>query len=151
MKVIEVLKSNKQVLATCAPEEPVLTVSERLTALNIGAMPVCGTSGLLIGVISERDVVRAFARCGARLTERYVRDLMTREVITCGPDDGMADAENRMNQHHIRHLPVVDRGKLVGMLSIRDVTAWRLQESRHEVNVLRDAAIAARVETAAAG
>lgn len=56
----------------------------------------------------------------------------------------MADAKSRMNQHHIRHLPVVDRGKLVGMLSIRDVTVWRLQESRSPVNVLRDAVISAR-------
>jgi CBS domain-containing protein len=150
VRVIEVLQSNRQVLATCAPEEPILTISERLTALNIGAMPVCGSSGLLIGVISERDIVRAFARCGARLTERYVRDLMTREVITCGPDDSMADAESRMNQHHIRHLPVVDRGKLVGMLSIRDVTVWRLQESRSEVNKLRDAASVAHVVDATA-
>ena len=69
---------------------------------------------------------------------------MTKEVVTCGPNESMAEAESRMNKHHIRHLPVVDRGKLVGMLSIRDVTAWRLQESRNEVNVLRDAVIAAR-------
>ena len=88
--------------------------------------------------------MRGFARNGARLTERYVRDLMTREVVTCSPDDSMADAESRMNKHRIRHLPVVERGKLVGMLSIRDVTAWRLQELRNEVNVLRDAVIAAR-------
>ncbi len=145
MKVIEVLHSNKQVLAKCTPEEPILTVSERLSALNIGAMPVCGAGGDgLIGIISERDIVRGFARMGGRLTERHVRDLMTKEVVTCGPDDSMADAESRMNKHHIRHLPVVDRGKLIGMLSIRDVTAWRLQESRNEVNVLRDAVIAAR-------
>ena len=144
MKVIDVLQLNNHVLATCTAEEPILTISERLSALNIGAMPVCGAGAALIGVISERDVVRGFARNGARLTERYVRDLMTREVVTCSPDDSMADAESRMNKHRIRHLPVVERGKLVGMLSIRDVTAWRLQESRNEVNVLRDAVIAAR-------
>jgi CBS domain-containing protein len=144
MKVIEVLQSNKQVLASCTPDEPIVTISERLSALNIGAMPVCGPSGALIGVLSERDIVRGFARNGAKLTERYVRDLMTREVVTCDPDDTMADCESRMNKHRIRHLPVVDHGKLVGMLSIRDVTVWRLQESRSEVNVLRDAVIAAR-------
>jgi CBS domain-containing protein len=144
MKVGEILQWNRQVLSTCTAEEPILTISERLSALNIGAMPVCGAGAALIGVISERDIVRGFARNGARLTERYVRDLMTREVVTCSPDDSMTDAESRMNKHHIRHLPVVERGKLVGMLSIRDVTAWRLQESRNEVNVLRDAVIAAR-------
>ena len=144
MRVIEVLQSNKQVLACCSADEPILTISERLTALNIGAMPVCGAGATLIGVISERDIVRGFARNGARLTERYVRDLMTREVVTCGPNDSMAEAESRMNQRRIRHLPVVDGNKLVGMLSIRDVTTWRLQQSREEVSVLRDAVIAAR-------
>ena len=109
MKVIEVLQSNKQVLACCAPDEPILTISERLTALNIGAMPVCGKAPL-IGVISERDVVRAFARHGARLTERYVRtpDDPRSHHLRSGRQHG--HAENRMNQHHIRHLPVVDRG-----------------------------------------
>lgn len=82
MKVIEVLQSNKQALASCAPGEPIRTISERLSALNIGAMPVCGTGGALIGVISERDVVRGFAsqRCEAYRALR--RDLMTREVVT---------------------------------------------------------------------
>ena len=144
MKVIEVLKSNKQILACCTADEPILTISERLHSLNIGALPVCGANKALIGVISERDVVRGFARNGAKLTERYVRDLMTREVITCGPDETMAEAESLMNKHRIRHLPVVDGGKLIGMLSIRDVTVWRLQESRNEVNLLRDVVIAAR-------
>ena len=86
MKVIEVLKSNRQVLACCTADEPILTIAERLSSLNIGAMPVCGADSTLIGVISERDLVRGFARNGAKLTERYVRDLMTREVVTCGPE-----------------------------------------------------------------
>jgi len=144
MKVIDSLQANKQVLASCTPDEPVLTVSERLSTLNIGAMPVCGAGAALVGVISERDILRGFARNGAKLTERYVRDLMTRDVVTCSPNDAMADAEARMNKHHIRHLPVVEGKRLVGMLSIRDVTVWRLQESRDEVKVLRDAVIAAR-------
>jgi CBS domain-containing protein len=144
MKVIEVLKSNRQVLACCTPEEPILTVAERLSSLNIGAMPVCGADSTLVGVISERDLVRGFARNGAKLTERYVRDLMTREVVTCGPDETMAVAESLMNKHRVRHLPVVDGGRLVGMLSIRDVGVWRLEESRNEVNLLRDVVIAAR-------
>ncbi len=144
MKVIDVLQSNKQVLASCTPDEPILTISERLSTLNIGAMPVCGPDAALVGVISERDIMRGFARNGAKLTERYVRDLMTRDVVTCGPSDTMIEAEGRMNKHKIRHLPVVDGGKLIGMLSIRDVIVSRLQESRSEVNVLRDAVIAAR-------
>ena len=144
MKVIDILSSNKQVLSVCSPDEPILTISERLNTLNIGAMPVCGPGGALIGIISERDIVRGFARNGAKLTERYVRDLMTRDLVTCGPSDSMSEAEGRMNAKRVRHLPVVEGDKLVGMLSIRDIMVWRLQESRNEVNILRDAVIAAR-------
>jgi len=88
--------------------------------------------------------VRSFAKDGAKLTERRVRDLMTREVVTCEPVLSMGEAEKLMYMHRIRHLPVADGGNILGMLSIRDVMVWRLQESRDEVNVLRDVVIAAR-------
>ena len=144
MKVSDVLKSNQQTLATCIPEESITSVCTRLSTLNIGAFPVCDANGALIGIISERDVVRAFAKDGARLAERRVRDLMTRDVVTCGLDATMLDAEKVMNKHRVRHMPVMDGAKLVGMLSIRDVMVWRWQESRDEVTLLRDAMIAAR-------
>ncbi len=144
MKVSDALESNRQTLATCIPEESIVAFATQLDTLNIGAMPVAGAHGVLVGVISERDVVRALAKDGARLVERRVRDLMTREVVTCGPDTSMSDAEKLMGKHRIRHLPVVDGAKIVGMLSIRDVMSWRLQESRDEVNVLRETVIASR-------
>ena len=144
MKVSEALQSSRQSVATCIPEELIVTFATRLSSLHIGAMPVADAKGALVGVISERDVVRAFARDGARLVERRVRDLMTREVVTCGPETGMSEAEKLMDKHRIRHLPVVDGGKIVGMLSMRDVMAWRLRDSRDEVTVLRDAMIATR-------
>jgi CBS domain-containing protein len=144
MKVSDVLKSNRQTLATCIPDESIVSISTRLSTLNIGAFPVCDANGKLVGIISERDVVRAFAKDGSRLAERHVRDLMVRDVVTCEQESTMVDAERLMHKHRIRHLPVVDRGALVGMLSIRDVMVWRWQESRDEVNVLRDAMIAVR-------
>ena len=88
--------------------------------------------------------MRGFARTGAGLADLQVGDLMTRVVMTCGADDSMAEAESRMIRQKIRHLPVVNRGRLLGMLSIRDVTTWRLQETRKEADVLREAVIAAR-------
>ena len=144
MRVSDVLKSNRQTLATCIPEESIVSICTRLSALNIGAFPVCDAHGTLVGIISERDVVRAFAKDGPRLSDRHVRDLMTREVVTCMHETTMLDAEKLMHKHRIRHVPVVDGAKLVGMLSIRDVMVWRWQESREEVNLLRDAVIAAR-------
>ena len=144
MRVSDVLKSNQQTLATCIPEESIVSICTRLSALNIGAFPVCDAHGTLVGIISERDVVRAFAKDGARLADKHVRDLMTGEVVTCAHDETMLEAEKLMHKHRIRHLPVVDGAKLVGMVSIRDVMVWRWQESRDEVNVLRDAMIAVR-------
>ena len=144
MRVADVLKSNRQSLATCIPEESITSICTRLSALNIGAFPVCDAHGALVGIISERDVVRAFAKDGARLADMHVRDLMTREVTTCTQETPMVEAEKLMNKHRVRHLPVMDGAKLVGMLSIRDVMVWRQQEARDEVNVLRDAMIAVR-------
>ncbi len=144
MRVADVLKSNRQSLATCIPEESITSICTRLAALNIGAFPVCGAHGALVGIISERDVVRAFAKDGARLADMHVRDLMTREVTTCEQKTTMVEAERLMHKHRIRHLPVMDGATLVGMLSIRDVMVSRWRESRDEVNVLRDAMIAVR-------
>lgn len=144
MKVVSFLQSEQQKLSTCAPEETIESVAKRLAALNIGALPVCGLNSALVGVISERDVVRGMAQHGCKLAERRVRDLMTREVVYCDPTTTMAEAEKLMYQKHVRHLPVVDAGKVVGLLSIRDVMAWRIQESKNELNVLRDMAIVTR-------
>jgi len=134
MLVSDVLQSNRQSLATSIPEESITSICTRLSSLNIGAFPVCDShSGKLVGVISERDVVRAFAKDGPRLADKHVRDLMTTEVVTCDRDATMLDAEK-----------IMDGGKVVGMLSIRDVMVWRWREQRDEVNVLRDAMIAVR-------
>ena len=144
MRVSDVLKSNRQTLATSFPEESIVSICTRLSSLNIGAFPVCDAHGALVGIISERDVVRAFAKDQARLAERRVRDLMTREVVTCAHEATMLEAEKLMHGQRIRHMPVMDGAKLVGMLSIRDIMVWRWQESRDEVTLLRDAMIAAR-------
>lgn len=144
MKASDALQSNRQTLATCIPEESIVSLATRLNTLNIGAMPVTDAKGALVGIISERDIMRAFAKDGARLVERRVRDLMAREVVTCGPESSMSEAERLMDKHRIRHLPVVDGAKVIGMLSIRDVMAWRLRDSRDEVNVLRETMIATR-------
>ncbi len=144
MRVSDILKSNRQTLATCIPDNSIVSICTLLSSLNVGALPVCDAHGTLVGIISERDVVRAFAKDGARLADRHVRDLLTREVVTCAHDQTMLEAEKVMHKHRVRHIPVMDGAKLVGMLSIRDIMVWRWQESREEVNVLRDAMIAVR-------
>ena len=73
-----------------------------------------------------------------------VRDAMTKRVISCGPDETMQHAQDVMRENHFRHLPIVDGGRVVGILSIRDTLATRLRESEDEIHVLRDAVVAAR-------
>lgn len=144
MNVGEFLKEQKQALLTCGPDEMVETVTARLADNNVGALPVCGADGRLLGVISERDIVRAFARDSVRVMFRKVRELMTCVVVSCEPDTSMAEAERRMNERRVRHLPVVENGVVVAMLSIRDVVAFRVQTQQAEIFVLRDAVLAAR-------
>ncbi|MGD0186925.1 MAG: CBS domain-containing protein [Roseiarcus sp.] len=144
MRVGDILRANRQQLVSCAPDESVEAVATRLSTCNIGALPVRGAGGALVGIISERDLVRAFAKDSARLRERRVRDLMSRDVVTCAPEESVVAAEKLMNEHRIRHLPVVEGARLVGMLSMRDTVVARLKETREEVSFLRDAVIAAR-------
>jgi len=143
MRVGDFLRASRQQLVTCTAEETAETVAVRLSSCDIGAMPVCGADGALVGVVSERDLVRAFARDSARLRERRVRDLMSREVVACAPEESMAAAQKLMHDHRIRHVPVVEGARVVGMVSIRDTIVARLGETRDEVDVRRDAVVAA--------
>ena len=147
MEVGAFLKSGNQNLAICGADETIGVIAARLASKNIGALPVCGANHALIGVISERDIVRAFAENAtntATLRDRRVRDLMTSTVASCDPKTSMNEAEKIMNEARVRHLPVVENGQTVGMLSIRDLMVWRIRVAREEIDVLRDVVIAAR-------
>jgi CBS domain-containing protein len=144
MQVGAFLKSCNQSLAICGADESIGVIAGRLSSKNIGALPVCSDNNALIGVISERDIVRAFAEDAGRLRDRRVRDLMTSKVVFCDPKTSMKDAEKMMNEARVRHLPVVEDGRTVGMLSIRDLMVWRIRVAREEIDVLRDVVIAAR-------
>lgn len=142
MKVAEILKQKGQDVISVRPTETIETLSHRLRLAGIGAMIVLGEGGSLEGIISERDIVHGLAQHGARALELTVADLMTRRVITVAPDDNISRIARVMTENRIRHLPVVEGGKLVGMVSVGDVVKHRLEEMSLEANVLRDLAIA---------
>jgi len=98
----------------------------------------------MIGIISERDIVRGLASHGGAVAELSVTDLMTRDVRSCTSGDTIADIMGIMTTHRIRHLPVLDDGKLVGIVSIGDVVKYRLDEAKLEVESLRDYVLAGR-------
>jgi CBS domain-containing protein len=144
MKVGDYLNKMKQRIITCRAEDTVTTAATLLSSNRIGAMPVRGDKGDLIGIISERDLVRALSHTAEQIAAMRVQDLMSSRVVTCTPDDTMAKACQLMNQHNFRHLPVVQDGRIVGVVSIRDGLAYRLEQSELEKNILRDNVIAAR-------
>jgi CBS domain-containing protein len=112
---------------------------------KIGAMPVCELSTRMVGIISERDLVRAFARADwSEMQFIRARDVMTTHIMSCAPEDSMRRAQDLMRANHIRHLPVVKDGHVLGMLSMRDTLDLRLRESEDEMNVLRDFVAATR-------
>jgi CBS domain-containing protein len=142
MKVAEILKQKGQEVISVRPTEMIATLSHRLRLARIGAMVVLGEGGALTGIISERDIIHGLAEHGARCLELTVADLMTKRVITCAPDDSVTRIAGLMTENRIRHLPVVESGKLVGIVSVGDVVKNRLQEMSLEASVLRDIAIA---------
>jgi len=98
----------------------------------------------VLGIISERDVVRGLAERGPRILEAPVAEMMTRQVVSCGPRDTVKQVMAEMTKRRIRHIPVLADGVLCGIISIGDVVKNRLEEMETETNVLREAYIARR-------
>lgn len=142
MKVEELLRSKGTHVVTVRPHDTIDALVHRFKLEKIGAVVVSSDGERIEGMISERDVVRGLAEQGNALLERHVSDEMTRQVVTCAPDDSVKDVMRKMTQHRIRHLPVMERGKLAGLISIGDVVKNRLEDMEMEANVLRDYIIA---------
>lgn len=146
MKVQELINRDAK-LVTNRPEDTVESTAQLLASNNIGALPVRDADGKLVGMISERDIARGFARKGGRVLELRVKDLMTHNVITCAPSDSVAEVAATMGRAHIRHLPVIDEGELVAMISLRDVLDAQLKQKELEAAVLRETVIASGAVT----
>ena len=142
MKVANILQTKGSSVKTITADATVRELSRQLKSDSIGAVVVVSPGGRLAGIISERDVARGLADHGAALPALPVSELMTNGVVTCAPDDSIANISKIMTQRRIRHLPVLEAGELVGLVSIGDVLKYRLDEVQLEANVLRDYAIA---------
>jgi CBS domain-containing protein len=98
---------------------------------------VLDEDGGVAGIVSERDLVRALASHGIKSLELEAKQVMTRDVVTCDPDDSIDQVMETMTQGRFRHLPVVRHGELLGLVSIGDVVKARLEEARHETEALK--------------
>ena len=105
---------------------------------RIGALVVVDHEDHLCGIISERDVVRNLAQFGGQTLLAMVGEQMTQEVLVCQPDNSLEAVERTMTVNRIRHLPVVDGDRLVGIVTIGDLVKARLDEARHEVDQMRE-------------
>ena len=135
IRVANILDGKGRDVLTVTPESSVAALVKLLAEKRIGAVPVVDGAGKVRGIVSERDVVRALAGDAAVL-ERKVETLMTREVQTCILGDTVADLMEIMTRGRFRHLPVIDQGKLIGIISIGDVVKQRVAEAQSEVDAL---------------
>lgn len=118
MKVREVM--TKQVVRVGA-EEPVEVAARTLTHYNIGVLPVCSADGRVCGMITDRDLVTRCVAAGRPLGSTKIRDVMTSRVISAGPDMEAEAAARLMGQEQVRRLPVLENGRLCGMVSLGDL------------------------------
>ena len=142
MKVGDILRSKGSTVMTVRPSDTIVMLARRLKLERVGAMIVSRDGETIDGIISERDICHGLSEHGAELLEKHVSDLMTRAVVTCKPDDTIADVARIMTNRRVRHLPVKEHGKLAGVISVGDVVKHRIDEMEMEANVLRDYAIA---------
>jgi CBS domain-containing protein len=138
MLIAQILAGKGREVVSTRPDATVAEVAALLKARRIGAVVVMDDDGGLCGIISERDLARGLADHGADLLQMRVRDLMTTEVSTCAPDDGIDKLMQQMTEGRFRHLPVVQDGRMIGIISIGDVVKHRLQELEAETHLLHD-------------
>ena len=127
MRIADVLKNKGAGVLTVAPDTVVSELLAGLVTRNVGAMVVVGPGGL-IGIVSERDIMRRLHEHGAAVLRRPVEDIMTTQVVACSSDDTVDSLSGLMTTHRVRHVPVVDNGQLVGIVSIGDVVKTRMEE-----------------------
>jgi len=137
MFVSDILSSKGGLVYTITPGTSVAQVSQQLSIRRIGSVLVLDGDGAVAGIVSERDLVHAIASHGAKAMELEARQVMTRDVVTCDPDDSIDHVMEIMTRGRFRHLPVVRHGELLGLVSIGDVVKARLEETQHETEALK--------------
>jgi len=142
MRIADVLGAKGHRVYTTFPWTTVAKAAEELDDAKVGALLVREPDGRIRGIVSERDIVRGLCEHGGGLLEMTVDQIMTRNVRVCTSDQTITVAMAMMTRLRHRHLPVVDRGELVGLVSIGDLVKHRVREMELETGVLRDSFIA---------
>jgi CBS domain-containing protein len=137
MRIADVLRTKGAAVATITPESSVSGLLNELSLHNIGAMVVVSADGV-VGIVSERDVVRKLHEHGVELLKLPVSQIMTTMVATCSPTDTVDHLTAVMTTKRVRHIPVVENNRLVGIVSIGDIVKQRMEELESEQRALQD-------------
>lgn len=137
MNVKTILAAKGGNVVSIEPTADLAAAAKLLSAHRIGAVVICGADLRIVGILSERDIVRALAERGAGALQETVGQVMTRNVAICGEEENISSIMERMTAGKFRHLPVVVAGRLAGIVSIGDVVKFRVGEMESESEALR--------------
>jgi CBS domain-containing protein len=137
MFVSDILTQKGGLVFTVTPGTTVSQIAQQLSTRRVGSVLVMSGNDAVTGIVSERDLVRAMSLHGAAALDLEARHIMTRDVVTCDPDDSIDQIMEIMTRGRVRHVPVVRHGELLGVISIGDVVKARLEETRHETEALK--------------
>lgn len=138
MNVATILKEKGHDVFTAASSDPLMTIAEALARKRIGCIVIVDKKERVAGIVSERDVVRLIADRGGEALADPVSECMTKKVITCEATDSIDKLMSEMTKGRFRHLPVVEDGRLVGLVSIGDVVKQRIAEAEMEAAAMRE-------------
>ena len=138
MHVNNILSAKGGHVVSIGPTVTLETAARTLAEHKIGALLVLGPDRRIVGILSERDIVRVLAEEGAGALTQPLSQVMTRKVFTCSPSETIGVIMERMTAGKFRHVPVIEQDQVVGVVSIGDVVKYRLQEMEHESAALRD-------------
>jgi CBS domain-containing protein len=138
MNVAAILKTKGREVFTTAPDTTLLDITKLLGIHRVGCIIVTGPDGKVVGIVSERDIVREISRAGSKVLKEPVEQCMTKAVVTCRESDTIDRIMGEMTAHRFRHMPVVERGRLIGLVSIGDVVRMRIAEAEMEAAAMRE-------------
>jgi CBS domain-containing protein len=138
MTVRAILTLKGRDCVTIAPDATLKDAAQSMAKHHIGSLVITGAERRVVGILSERDIVAALAAHGEGALTRQVGSVMTREVVTCGEDETIPNLMQRMTAGRFRHVPVVERGSLVGIVSIGDVVKHRVAELERDHDALKE-------------
>lgn len=135
MNISSILSTKSSDVITIGPDQTISEAIIRLSDYNIGVLIVVGESGNVVGIISERDIVRRLVKA-PDLLNRKVSEVMTSEVIVGVPQDDVMSVVHTMTEKRFRHIPVIDRGQLIGIISIGDILKAQRDQYQGQIDTL---------------